>query len=108
MTVLLGRAAAVAFVVSQILNKTAFTLFRAARATGAKYRSAWSLSVSKLTRAATASAPSAVAGATPSRAISAAASRTASCMRLRRCSPKVAPRATVTRRARSSAASRCP
>src|SRR6266508_3631674 len=65
-----------------------------------------SRSDSKLTRAATASAPSAVAGATPSRAISSAAKRTASCVRLARCSPKVALRAAVTRRARSSAASR--
>ena len=49
---------------------------------------------------------SAVAGATASRAISTAAKRTAACVRLARCSPNVAPRRAVARRARSSAASR--
>ena len=76
------------------------------RATGSKYPSAPAPSASKVTRAARASPPSALVGAAPACARSAAARRAASCVRLARCRPSVAPEAEVARRTSSSAASR--
>ena len=75
-------------------------------ATGAKYVSALSASASKRARAATAWTPSPVVGDSRSRASSGAASRAASCVRLNRYSPNVAPRVRARSRTKSSAAPR--
>ena len=75
-------------------------------ATGAKYCSAASRCASKVARAATASEPRYVTGASPCAARIGAARRAASCVRLKRWSPIVAPAAAAIDRARSSTAPR--
>ena len=70
----------------------------------ARNRAAAVLRASNVARAATASDPRYVAGASPSAASTGPASRSASCVRLNRCRPIVAPAATRIARARSSTA----
>ena len=76
------------------------------RATGSKYFRSPFASDSYIARAAMASLPSAVAGARLPKARLGNARRAASCVKLKRCSPKVAPCVCEKSRTRSSIASR--